>query len=88
LYVVGRATSFLIAILVDQKSTVITDTFAPSPVPIGLLNIQVVCLDDSIQLWVMLYPTLAWLIGWAHTRKVVVILLSIEVHSAVRVLAG
>jgi hypothetical protein len=31
-YIVGRATSFLMAILVDQKSAVVTDTFAPPPV--------------------------------------------------------
>jgi hypothetical protein len=58
-YVVGCATSFLIAILVDQNSAVITDTFAPSPGPTGLPNIQVFCLDDSIQLRVMLHPTVA-----------------------------
>jgi hypothetical protein len=50
LYIVGRTTSFLIALLVDQKSAVITDTFAPSLGPAGLPNIQVFCLDDSIQL--------------------------------------
>jgi hypothetical protein len=83
---VGRTTSFLMAILVDQKSTVITDTFAPPPGPTGPPNIQVFCLDDSIQLWVMLHPAVAWLIGWARTRKVVVVLFSIEVCSAVRVL--
>jgi hypothetical protein len=92
-YVVGCATSFLMAILVDQKSAVLTDTFAPSPGPTGLPNIQVFCLDDSIQLRVMLCPTVTWLVeallalvGWARARKVVVILFSIEVHSAVRVL--
>jgi hypothetical protein len=47
--VVGCATSFLMAVLVDQKSAVITDTFAPSPGPTGLPNFQVFCLDDSIQ---------------------------------------
>jgi hypothetical protein len=92
-YIVGCATSFLMAILVDQKSAVIIDTFAPSPGPTGLPNIQVFCPDDSIQLWVMLHPAVAWLVeallapvGWARTRKVIVILFSIEVRSAVRVL--
>jgi hypothetical protein len=92
-YVVGCTTSFLVAILVDQKSAVITDTFAPSPGPTGLPNIQVFCLDDSIQFWVMLRPAVACfveallaLVGWARTRKVVVILFSLEVRSAVRVL--
>jgi hypothetical protein len=54
----------------------------------------VFCIDDSIQLRVVLYPTVVWLVkvllalvGWPHTRKVVVILFSIKVHSAVRVLA-
>jgi hypothetical protein len=91
-YIVGGTTSFLMAILIDQKSAVITDTFAPSPGPTGLPNIQVVCLDDSVQLRVMLCPVVAWLIevllalvGWPRTRKVVIILFSIEVRSAVRV---
>jgi hypothetical protein len=90
--ILGGTTSFLMAILIDQKSAVITDTFAPSPGPTGLLNIQVFCLDDSVQLRVMLCPAVAWLVevllalvGWPHTRKVVVILFSIEVRSAVRV---
>jgi hypothetical protein len=48
LYVIGCTILFLMAILVDQKSTVITDIFAPSPGPTGLPNIQVFCLDDSI----------------------------------------
>jgi hypothetical protein len=55
-YIIGYAISFLMAILVDQKSTIITDIFAPFPDPIGLPNIQVFCLDDSIQLWVILCP--------------------------------
>jgi hypothetical protein len=76
------------ALLVDQKSAVITDTFAPCLGPTGLPNIQVFCFDDSIQLRVMLCPAVAWLVGWARTRKVVVILFSLEVRSAVRVLAG
>jgi hypothetical protein len=90
--IVGGTTSFLMAILSDQKSAVITDTFALSLGPIGLPNIEVFCLDDSIQLWVMLCPAVAWLVevllalvGWPRTRKVVVILFSIEVCSAVRV---
>jgi hypothetical protein len=58
-YVVGCATSFLMAILVDQKSAVITDTFAPSPGPTGLPNIQVFRLDNSIQLRVVLHPAVA-----------------------------
>jgi hypothetical protein len=76
------------ALLIDQKSAVITDMFAPSPGPAGLPNIQVFCSDGSIQLWVMLCPAVAWLVSGAHTRKVVVIMFSIEVRSAVRVLAG
>jgi hypothetical protein len=64
LYVVGYTTSFPIAIHIDQDSIVITDTFAPSLGPTGLPNIQVFCLDGSIQLWVMLYPTVAWLVGY------------------------
>jgi hypothetical protein len=90
--IVGSTTSFLMAILIDQKSAVITDTFAPSPGPTGLPNIQVFCLDDGVQLRVMLCPTVAWLVevflalvGWPRTRKVVVILFSIEVRSTVRV---
>jgi hypothetical protein len=57
--VVGCTTSFLMAILVDQKSAVITDTFAPSPGPTGLLNIHVFCPDDCVQLQVMLCPAVA-----------------------------
>jgi hypothetical protein len=62
-YVIGCTTLFLMAILIDQKSTVIIDTFAPSPGPTGLPNIQVFCLDDSIQLWVILHPILAYLVN-------------------------
>jgi hypothetical protein len=85
---------FLIAILIDQKSAIITDMLAPSLGPIGLLNIQMFCLDNSIQLQVILHPTVTWLVeallplvGWAHTRKVIVILFSIKVYSVVWVLA-
>jgi hypothetical protein len=42
----------------------------------------------------MLYPIVVWLVKvslvlvvWPYTRKVVVVVFSIEVHSAVRVLA-
>jgi hypothetical protein len=80
------------SIQVDQKSTIIADTFALPPSPIGLLDIQVFCPDDSIQFWVMLHPTVILLVAvllvlasYSYTRKVVVILFGIDVHSAVGV---
>jgi hypothetical protein len=60
--VVGCTTLFLVAIHINQESTVIIDTFAPPPGPIGLPDIDAFGLDNSIQLWVMLYPTVPWLV--------------------------
>jgi hypothetical protein len=91
---VGCATSFIVSIQVDQKSTIVADTFTIPPSLTGLPDIQVFCPDDGIQFWVVLYPVVTMLVvallvlaGCSHARKVVVILFGIKVHSAVGVLA-
>jgi hypothetical protein len=50
------------AVYINQQSTVLTDIFAPTLGPTGLPDIQVFGLNNSIQLRVMLYPTVAWLV--------------------------
>jgi hypothetical protein len=89
---VGYATSSFVSIQVDQKSTIVVDTFAPSPSPIGLLDIQVFCPNNGIQFLVMLHPIVILLLvvllvlaSCSHARKVVIILFSIDVYGAVGV---
>jgi hypothetical protein len=68
--------------------------FALPPSPTGLLDIQVFCPDNGIQFQVMLHPAVILLVvvllvlaGCSRTRKVVVILFGINMHSVVGVLA-
>jgi hypothetical protein len=91
---VGCATSFFLSIQVDQKSTIVADTFTLPPSLIGLPDVQVLCPDDGIQFRVMLHPAVTMLVvallvlgGCSRARKVVVILFGIEVRGAVGVLA-
>jgi hypothetical protein len=91
---VGWATSFFVSIQVDQKSTIVADTFTLPPSLTGLPDVQVFCPDDGIQFWVMLYPTVTMFVaalfvlaGCSWARKVVIVLFDIEVHGAVGVLA-
>jgi hypothetical protein len=91
---VGCTTSFFVSIQVDQKCTIVADTFTLPPSLTGLPDIQVFCPDDGIQFWVVLHPAVTMLVvallvlaGCSCARKVVVILFGIEVHSAVGVLA-